>query len=169
MPNIQACASSPRLRLTPLCRDDAAPLQTLGDGLEVFAHIPEIAQPFVATDWVSSVLNNKGVAVGHVVRLSSTHEVVGYVQINTRRNASLQFGYWFGRSVWGQGLGTEAAAAALLLFYAAGGRGLIFAAASPANVASVRILNKLGFAAIHAPMPLSEVADGMVDHVTCLL
>jgi RimJ/RimL family protein N-acetyltransferase len=168
MPQLQACATSPRLQLTPLCSGDVSALQVLGNGAEVFRFIPEVPSPFVAQDWVAGVLANHGVYVGHVLRHAKTQAVVGYVQINTRRNASLQLGYWLGAPYWGQGLAFEAAAAALLLLYAAGGRGLVFAAAHPNNMASVRILNKLGFAALHAPMPLSDVAPGMLDHVTCL-
>ncbi|WP_082073248.1 GNAT family N-acetyltransferase [Pseudomonas sp. LFM046] len=165
---IQACGISPRLSLTPLRVDDIDDIQALGDDAQVFEHIPEIPIPFDARQWVGRTLSNQENYICHVVRLKGSGIPIGYVQINRRRNLDLQLGYWLGQQHWGSHYGLEAAAQALILFHSHGGRGAIFAAAHPKNIASIRILAHLGFKSCETTAPLADIPIGMIDHVMTL-
>lgn len=63
----------------------------------------------------------------------------------TRGGEQLKIGYWVKREVWGQGVATEAVAA-LLDTLRALGYDRVFAEHKPENLASARVLEKLGFA-----------------------
>jgi RimJ/RimL family protein N-acetyltransferase len=56
----------------------------------------------------------------------------------------VEIGWWLARVWWGQGLATEAARAALGDGFARVGLSRIVAIAQPANIASIRIMLKLG-------------------------
>ena len=157
---IAASSYSNRILLSPLELADIADLQTLGADASVFRYIPQIQVPFNATAWVQMAISNPENYIRHVVRLRATKAALGYVQINRRRNAELELGYWLGRPHWGQRFGLEASALALALLGSVAGRCRVFAATSPENVASVKILRRLGFAQCN-----SAASDGMNDHV----
>jgi [ribosomal protein S5]-alanine N-acetyltransferase len=72
-------------------------------------------------------------------------QVIGRVMLDVDRpNLTAALGYGIGRAWWGRGLATEAALAAV--DYAFNGLGVakVWARADPRNVASVRVLEKLG-------------------------
>lgn len=147
--------------LTPMEAQDTEIIAHLGRHPEVFQHIPQIAKPFNAQAWCANALENRVNYIRHIVRVGSDKVPVGYVQICRRKNIDLELGYWLGMDYWRCGIGTIAVAAALDLFVNAGGLPKIFAATLPSNIASRRILAKLGFRETSA----SEPPEGMIDHV----
>lgn len=68
---------------------------------------------------------------------------VGLAIANLDHRAEL--GYWLGREYWGQGYGTEAVTAAIDFGFDALGLHRIFATHIQRNVASARVLKKVGF------------------------
>jgi len=71
--------------------------------------------------------------------------VIGRVMLDVDRpNLTAALGYGIGRAWWGRGLATEAARAALDYAFLDLGVAKVWARADPRNVASVRILEKLG-------------------------
>lgn len=158
---IQACAAFGSITLTPLEDGDVGVIAALGRHPEVFTEIPQIAQPFDANAWCAQAMANGENYIRHLIRVGPNRLPAGYVQICRRNNLDLDLGYWLGKDYWGMGIGTSAAAAALRLFFYAGGQPPIFAATTPQNAASRRILEKLGFKETAASRP----PDGMIDHV----
>jgi len=158
---IQACAALDQICLTPMEADDLHTIAHLGRHREIFQHVPQIPQPFDAHAWCSKAIDNGENYVRHIVRVGPARVPVGYVQICRRNNCDLELGYWLGKDYWGNGIGFAAAGAALVLFVTAGGQPKIFAATTPDNVASRRILTKLGFKETN----LSEPPEGMIDHM----
>jgi RimJ/RimL family protein N-acetyltransferase len=141
--------------------DDAYVIANLGRHPAVFEHIPQISQPFDAQSWCAKAIGNPENYLRHLVLVGPTRAPVGYVQIGRRNNCDLELGYWLGKDYWHNGIGSAAAAAALILFTIAGGQPRIFAATTPSNAASRRILSKLGFSETDLSLP----PDGMIDHV----
>lgn len=73
-------------------------------------------------------------------------EVVGAVGIAGRQHG-YNLGFWLGKSHWGKGLMTEAAAALITVFFAELGDEQIHSSFLTDNPASWRVQEKLGFAA----------------------
>lgn len=72
-------------------------------------------------------------------------EVVGRAILDVdRANVTAALGYGVARACWGRGIATEAARAILDYGFEAFGLAKIWARADPRNIASVRILEKLG-------------------------
>lgn len=85
-----------------------------------------------------------------LLRLMAEHrgEVVGTVDLHGLEPGVRELGYVFGPSTpWGQGLGTALARAGLAHGFDALGLETVWAEALPANLASVRILRRLGMRA----------------------
>jgi [ribosomal protein S5]-alanine N-acetyltransferase len=83
------------------------------------------------------------------VTWASTGELIGYCGIEPGEDTGeLELNYGLARAVWGLGLGFEAAAA--VVEDADGFVDTLLATVDPANVASVRILERLGFTRTHA-------------------
>jgi ribosomal-protein-alanine N-acetyltransferase len=73
------------------------------------------------------------------------NRVIGRVMIDVDRpNLTAALGYGIGRAWWGRGLATEAARAALDYTFRDLGVDKVWARADPRNLASVRVLEKLG-------------------------
>ncbi|ADD45804.1 GNAT family N-acetyltransferase [Stackebrandtia nassauensis] len=72
-----------------------------------------------------------------------------------------EVGYWFGREFWGRGIGT----AAVRAFVDGVPWRPLYAKAAAANIASVRLLEKCGFAFDSAFAAPNAYGDGEVEHV----
>jgi RimJ/RimL family protein N-acetyltransferase len=70
---------------------------------------------------------------------------IGFVAVGRRRAGVCEIGYLFAREAWGQGIAREAVSAILAHLFARGERRL-FADTDPDNAASIRLLERLGFA-----------------------
>jgi [ribosomal protein S5]-alanine N-acetyltransferase len=72
-------------------------------------------------------------------------QVIGRVMLDVDRpNRTASLGYGIGRAWWGRGLATEAAKAAVDYAFQGLGVDKVWARADPRNVASVKVLEKLG-------------------------
>lgn len=148
-----------------MTRDDIPDLAAIAFDESIFRYIPDVRVPFDAGPWVRSMLANDEHLVRHVIRLRSTAEPVGFVQVGVRRNADLQMGYFLARSHWGRQLATEACESALTLLTDAGIDRPVYAAVHRDNAASLRVMQKLRFEPLALPRPLSGVGPDMIDHV----
>ncbi len=71
--------------------------------------------------------------------------VIGFCGVGTwRDNPDLEIGWWLARRSWGRGLATEAAKAALHDIFERVKLERVISIARPANIASTRIMEKLG-------------------------
>jgi RimJ/RimL family protein N-acetyltransferase len=132
--------------LRPLVPEDAEALQALSDDPAVAAAIPFIAQPFTLAAAHALIGKNGG---GQDCFLGlwqrSGEALVGVVGLHLRGVADLEIGYRIGSSFRGQGYASEAGVAALELVGAALPRRRVIAECRPENLASWRVLEKLGF------------------------
>lgn len=78
--------------------------------------------------------------------LKPAQEMIGFCGVGFwGDNLELEIGWWLARPHWGRGLATEAARAALRDAFERRGLDRIISIARPANTASTRIMEKLGF------------------------
>ena len=79
----------------------------------------------------------------------ATGETIGYCGIELYEGGpDVEVGFSFARSAWGRGYATEAARAWLEHGFARLGFERVLALVDPANVASIRVLDKLGLAPV---------------------
>lgn len=78
------------------------------------------------------------------VELKTTGKLIGNVYLGKRDFEALEIGYAFNRQFWGQGYATESCKALIEL---AVSRGIhrVYAECDPCNIASWKLLEKLGF------------------------
>lgn len=72
-------------------------------------------------------------------------DLIGFCGVGIWRDApDLEIGWWLARPPWGRGLATEAAATALRDVFERANLLRVISVARPANIASTRIMQKLG-------------------------
>lgn len=81
------------------------------------------------------------------LRLKTDGDLIGNITLNIRnpQTREAEVGYTLRRDHWGQGYASEAAKAIVLFGFATLGLHRIYATTSPLNVASQRVLERLGF------------------------
>ena len=80
-----------------------------------------------------------------IKRDDPTSKVIGIVRISEAKKGRRYFGYFFNKLTWGKGIGMEAAAAALDCAFRNLNLDVIDSIYDQPNVASGKIINKLGF------------------------
>ncbi|MGH6953671.1 MAG: bifunctional GNAT family N-acetyltransferase/(deoxy)nucleoside triphosphate pyrophosphohydrolase [Alphaproteobacteria bacterium] len=139
---------TPRLILRSLAPADAPEVQRLAGDWEVArytANIPHPYEPGAAEAWIAS--GAAELAFVRAIERRADGAVIGCIGLTPdaeRREGVL--GYWIGRPFWGHGYATEAVRAVVDHGFAGLGLDRVRASAVAENRASIRILEKLGFA-----------------------
>lgn len=134
-----------RLTLRPVREADAEAVVTLlGNDSAAIQMTGRIPDPLTLED-AAAWLTGKVTPHEHAFAIERTTDgrflgCVGVIEME----GTAGLGYWIGRPFWGQGYATEAGAAALC-FARSLGKVRAVADAFPRNVASRRVLDKLGF------------------------
>lgn len=141
--------TTPRLVLRRFVPDDAERVRELAGDPGVALMTSDIPHPYeegMAEAWIAShegmleageripfaaELPDEGVIGAVALRLDAEHE-------------RAELGYWFGRPYWGMGYATEACRAVVRYGFGELGVRRIYARHLPENVASARVLEKLG-------------------------
>lgn len=145
---------TPHLRLRgPRLDDFDALFEGIWSSSEVMHFVGEPRTRAVAAErfaWSRALFIRTGMALW-TVELRTSGEIVGDCGVIPLegRGPQIELGYRLRRSVWGQGLATEAATAALAHAHASrasGGLGLsrVVAVVDPDNTSSRRVLEKIG-------------------------
>lgn len=140
-----------RLILREFTPDDTPALaRVLGDP-EVMRHSVGGVLSEQATgkfiDWCRHSYHQHGFGPWAVVDKSSS-TLAGFCGLNAERvdeEDEIEIGYRLATSFWGKGLGTEAARGALSHGFDKLGIDSLIAIVEPANIASVKVIQKLGF------------------------
>jgi 8-oxo-dGTP diphosphatase len=142
-----------RLTLRPLRPGDAEDLHRLVNDWEVTRTLAEIPYPYprsLADDWIASTVAE--LADGAAYHLAITGKegrketLVGVVGLRldaARRTGRL--GYWVGRAYWKHGVATEAARRLTSWAFANLPLDLVAAEVTEENVASFKVLRRVGF------------------------
>jgi ribosomal-protein-alanine N-acetyltransferase len=143
--------NTPRLRLREFRLDDYSTVHAFASDSEVVRHAdwgpndPHDTERFLRDVADSAVAAPRSVfALAMVER--SREAVVGSVQlaVASAQHRRGEMGYVLARAQWGRGYATEASAALLRFGFENLGLHKISATCAPANIASVRVLTKIG-------------------------
>jgi RimJ/RimL family protein N-acetyltransferase len=135
-----------RLRLSPLTSNDAAALQKITNDPVITHAVHFLPNPFTLED-AAALIISKGDArdcfVGAWDRENLT--LVGVIGAHLHGDDEIEIGYWFKSSLHGLGFGSEGARAVIAMLREAFPTRQIIAECRFGNVASWRLLEKLGF------------------------
>lgn len=133
-----------RLRLAPLTSGDAEALQAITDDPAVIANIIFLTAPFTLDDARALIAGDPN-HVFYGAWRRETADLVGVVGTHPVGGDEIEIGYWMATRFAGQGYASEAAAGVIELLRVQYPARTIFAECRPANAASWRVLEKLGF------------------------
>lgn len=137
------------LLFRPLTEADVPALIAHVGDEEVARWTSTLPHPFTEADARDFVAKAKeelatGTGARFAIERQGQSGVVGCVGYMVRENA-VEVGYWIGRSVWGQGIATEAVRAVVAYLFGRGDVENITAEVMFGNMASSRVLEKAGF------------------------
>jgi [ribosomal protein S5]-alanine N-acetyltransferase len=143
--------TTPRLRMRPFTEMDADAIFALQSNPQVLRYWDSPpwkdrsrADRFIAT---CREMEEEGSGVRLAIELAAEQRFIGWCVLGNwdpdYRSATL--GYCFGEAAWGQGFATEAAAALLQWAFATLDLNRVEAETDTRNIASARVLEKLGF------------------------
>ena len=155
-------ASSLNFTVAPLKLDDAPALRALTDHPAVTEHISFLKSPFTLEDAERLIrVNGEDGDCFLGIRRRADRALVGAVGAHLRGETGVEIGYWVGAAYQSQGYATEALAALIARIADDMPERQITAECRPENLASVRVLEKLGFRNTAA----TGVRPGRVVHV----
>ena len=140
-----------RLALRPFVSSDASEVQRMAGDRAVAERIPVIPHPYedgMAEAWIASHPESfeKRAAVSFAITDAATGTLLGAISLSCFDHAAkvAEMGYWLGREHWGSGFATEAARAVLAYGFDELDLNRIHATHMGSNVASGRVLQKIG-------------------------
>ena len=146
----QPTLQTARLRLRPYSLPDATDLVRLAGTREVAATTLRIPHPYREQDAVDFIAScqpdaDLGLGVRLAITLRDTPNLCGGVGLRIEpAHHHAELGYWIGVPYWGHGYATEAAAAVLAYGFDTLDLHRIYASHVAGNVASSRVLQKIG-------------------------
>jgi RimJ/RimL family protein N-acetyltransferase len=138
-----------RQTLRPMLPDDAEAMFAMHADPEVMRYVPdsgfasvEEARAFLVG--YQDVYRIEGYARWAAVE-TATSTWLGWCGLRRQSDGQVDVGYRYAKSAWGRGFATEAARVSVEYGFRTLGLERIIARAEPANVASLRVLAKIGF------------------------
>jgi len=144
---------TPRLRLRRLTEDDIDALVDIVSPWEVARYTSLIPHPYARSDaatFVEGALLDRNANTRHVFGIERRIEgdLIGNIEVNMGTGDDT-FGYCLSMEHWGKGYVSEAAQALVRFAFQRAGKKELTAAVHPDNPASMRVLEKAGFAYSH--------------------
>ena len=133
--------------MRPLQDGDAAMLAALAGEWQVASMTGRIPYPYelaMAQDFIQAVLSHPEQEVMFAVCRQADALLMGCVGASFDAD-SAELGYWFGQAYWGQGFATEAAQALVAYIFSLPTITQMTSSHLLSNLASGRVLAKLGF------------------------
>jgi ribosomal-protein-alanine N-acetyltransferase len=146
----QAILRTERLILRPFELSDAKVVQQkAGDKAvaDTTANIPYPYPDFAAEEWISTHQSKfeSGELINYAITLEKTGELIGAVGLVVdKRFSHAELGFWIDKDLWGKGYATEAARALVDYGFNKVGLHRIFAEHMTRNLASGKVMKKLG-------------------------
>lgn len=144
---------TPRLRLRRLTFEDGPAIFNIASAWEVARYTAVIPHPYPepeADKFIEGAMLDRNANTRHVFGIERRIEgdLIGTIEINMGEGDDT-FGYCLGMEFWGQGFATEAVLAMVRFAVQRAGKSGLAAAVHPDNPASMRVLEKAGFAYSH--------------------
>ncbi|MCB2109196.1 MAG: GNAT family N-acetyltransferase [Rhodobacteraceae bacterium] len=138
-----------RLVLRPFTPADAPRVRELADEWDIARMTASIPHPYpegLAEKWIAAHDGVRTAGKGYPFAITLDGTLIGSVGADRNGTGALELGYWLGKPYWGRGIVTEAAAAVLDFCFGWLAVDRVYAGHLAENVASSRVLQKLGFA-----------------------
>ncbi|WP_181704998.1 GNAT family N-acetyltransferase [Chthonobacter rhizosphaerae] len=167
--NLHPTLETPRLRLRPVVREDAAAFARHLADLEVTRWLARVPHPYRLSDGLAFVDHVRHAAlIGSAVTLAllpaEAEEPVGVVALHGL-DGTPEFGYWLARPYWGCGVMTEAVGAALDWIHRSLAVPTITSGAFVGNEASLRIQGRFGFKVVGRSRRECQALGRDLEHV----
>lgn len=139
-----------RLTLRPFTLVDAARVQRLAGDEEIARYTLNIPHPYedgMAEAWIESHPDRfqAGESATFAITLRDERLLIGAIGLQfAPRHRRAEMGYWVARDRWGRGYATEAARAVLRYAFAERGLHKVVATHLAPNIASGRVMQKIG-------------------------
>ncbi len=139
-----------RLVLRPLAEGDAPVLVRELNDLAIARNTARIPHPYHLDDALDFLRFVEGIGpqsrVAGVEEKAAPGDLVGVISYEwSKDKGDAELGYWYSQRVWGRGIGSEAARAMVDDAFLRAGHDRVIACYHNGNIASARILEKLGF------------------------
>lgn len=138
-----------RLRLAALTAEDAPALQRLTDDPAITAMVHFLASPFTLADALALIgrfSTGRDRLMGVFGRAADLEDgLIGAVGVHLHGDEAIEIGYWIARAMHGRGVAAEAARGVLGWLAADWPERQVIAECRRENIASWRLLEKLGF------------------------
>lgn len=138
-----------RLTLRPFRRDEARYIELYCNDWDVAKNLARVPYPYpkgLAETWVASHQESRETGLGYTFAVCLADEPIGCLAIDkVAEPDDYEFGYWYGKPYWGLGIATEAGQAAIRFAWDDLGLDHLISGCFEANLASGRVLKKLGF------------------------
>jgi RimJ/RimL family protein N-acetyltransferase len=146
MPSIVVQTARQTLRL--LTPEDAEPMFALNSDPDVLRYTPDLPPRSVEDERAflvayHDVYRTDGFARWAAIE-TATGAWLGWCGLRRQADGEVDVGYRYLKSAWGRGFATEAARASVAYGFRTLGLARLIARAQPANVASLRVLAKIG-------------------------
>ena len=141
-----------RRRLRILCEDDAKPLQRMTDHPAITGAIHFLSAPFTVSDARLLIVgrqDGRDCFIG--AWRMETGEMTAVIGTHLHGDTEVETGYWVRASLHGNGFATKAVGAVLSALHRKFPHRKIIAECRAENIASWRLLEKLGFRAAGEP------------------
>ena len=132
-----------RLHLRAVTDADAKRIAALAGDWDIASMTGRIPYPYSEEDarhWVSGLAERE-----EVFGIEYAGELIGICGFTAHSSGDAELGYWIGKSYWGQGFATEAAAAVMAHGFTRSGIKRFICKHLAENPASARVIQKLGF------------------------
>jgi len=113
---------------------------------KVVANLPpyfqDIDSASLAKEWLKTIISDGRL---FAVKLTDTNKAIGFVFLSTENSGDIHIGYLLGQSYWGKGYATEIVKGLIDFMEAEKQTTRLIAGVASENIASIKLLNKLGF------------------------
>jgi ribosomal-protein-alanine N-acetyltransferase len=154
---------SPRLSYRPIDARDAGRVALLAGDWDVARMTSRIPHPYSLIDadlWIASIGNDE-----FVRGIERDGELIGAVGYISGEPGQAEIGYWIGKPWWGNGYATEAASALMGYCFDEAGFRRLNCGHFIDNLASARVIKKLGFRRIGSGAQWCEARNSEVATV----
>jgi RimJ/RimL family protein N-acetyltransferase len=154
--------STKRLSLRPSQASDAVRAFEIQSNWNVTRNLRMTRFPPVLenlTSWFASHETEWRAGTAYRFAILRDHRMIGLVDVDEIADAEGSLGYWLDEAAWSQGLAFEAASAVVDFAFEQMGLRVLHSGHASDNIASGRVLTKLGFAPI-GDVTISSLARG---------
>jgi RimJ/RimL family protein N-acetyltransferase len=134
-----------RLVLRAPMRGDVPELVRLANNKNISSKLARMAHPYTGADAVAFIELFSQRADERPYAITLDGKFIGVIGLSFYEGRAPELGYWLGEPYWGRGLATEAGRALIDAAHQISLVETIAARALPDNLASIKVLEKLGF------------------------